>query len=338
MNHKIIYPQNGAVVDTHTPLQNTFIGKIRAFGTEAALEWLLPVKEHRERSYPQDITLRWTPDGAKRWTVEVSETPDFAGSVTAGTAEPRFTLTNPKVGQTYFWRVDGGEPLSFSTLGNTYRFIRIDGLMNVRDIGGIRIRQGMVYRGSEITGEYEITDAGRKTFCEALGIRTEVSLRKELTEEPPHSAAGETVRYKRLPYRPYREVFEDEHRENICRIFDFLADAENYPVYFHCLGGADRTGMIALYLRALAGESDEEILIDYELTSLSAFAGGLTEGIRAEGFRSRNNDYFAEFLTALYAYAGEKRLEKAVRAFLLDCGVPEETLNRVVSLLRAPGI
>ena len=99
MNH--MYPPNGAVAYTHTPLQNTFIEKIRTFGTEAALAWLLPVKEHRERSYPQDLTLRWTPDGEKHWTVEVSETPDFAESVTAGTAEPRFTLTNPKVGQAF---------------------------------------------------------------------------------------------------------------------------------------------------------------------------------------------------------------------------------------------
>ena len=338
MKQNGFYPPDGARIDTHTPLQNEFIRRIRADGTEAALAWLLPVKNHCERSYPRDITLRWPPDGAEWYAVEVSETPDFAGSRVFETAEPFFTLTNPKVGQAYFWRVNGGEPHAFSTVGDTYRFIRIDGLMNVRDVGGIRLRQGMVYRGSEVTGEYEITDAGRKTFCEELGIRTEVSLRKEITEIPPHSAAGETVRYKWLPYRPYREVFEDEHRENICRIFDFLADAENYPVYFHCLGGADRTGMIALYLRALAGESDEEILIDYELTSLSAFAGGLTEGIRAEGFRSRNNDYFADFLTMLSAYSAEKTIAAAARAFLLDCGIPEGSLRRVADLLRAPGV
>ncbi len=337
MKENGFYPPEGALIDTHTPMQNEFIERIRRDGTEAALAWLLPVKNHCERSYPRDVTLRWPSDGAERYAVEVAGTPEFAGSRICETADPFFTLTNPKVGQQYFWRVNGGETHSFSTVGHTYRFIRIDGLMNVRDVGGIRLRQGLVYRGSEVTGEYELTDAGRKTFCEELGIRTEVSLRREKTEEPPYSAVGRPVRFRRLPYRPYREVFEDEHRENICRIFDFLADAENYPVYFHCLGGADRTGMVALYLRALAGETDEEILLDYELTSLSAYAGGLTEGIRAEGFRSRNNDYFAEFLTMLGAYAQEKSIAAASRAFLLDCGVKEETLTRVMDLLRAPG-
>ena len=331
----LLFPPDGAVVDTHTALQNSFIEKIRTLGTEAALAWLLPVKEHRERSWPRPVELRWAPDGAKSWTVELSETPDFAAPRVIRTAAPSCVVWNLKVGQTYHWRVNGGQPRSFSTIGHTYRFIRIDGLMNVRDVGGIRLRQGMVYRGSETQGEYEITPEGKRIFCEDLGIRTEVSLRKE-REELPCSPAGESVRYRRLPYRPYREVFEDEHRQNICRIFDFLADAENYPVYFHCLGGADRTGMIALYLRALLGETDEEILIDYELTSLSAYAGGLTEGIRAEGFRSRNNDYFAEFLTMLRAYAPEKSIAAAVRAFLSDCGIGDGTLARVADLLRAP--
>ena len=35
MNH--MYPPNDAVADIRTPLQNTFIERIRTFGTEAAL-------------------------------------------------------------------------------------------------------------------------------------------------------------------------------------------------------------------------------------------------------------------------------------------------------------
>ena len=40
---------------------------------------------------------------------------------------------------------------------------------------------------------------------------------------------------------------------------EFFAEEENYPIYFHCRGGADRTGMIAMLLRAIAGVSDETI-------------------------------------------------------------------------------
>ena len=334
MTHPI-FPENGAVIDTHTPIQNDFIRRIRTQGTEAALAWLLPVKNRRECSLPGTLTLRWTPDGAEGALVELSETPDFRAPQVRHAAGSACPVTNLKVGQTYYWRVNGGEAAAFSTVGKTYRFIRIDGLMNVRDLGGIGLRQGMIYRGSEIKGEYTLTEAGRRTFCGELGIRTEVSLRRELTGEPAFSDAGEGVRYRRLPYRPYREVFEAEHRANLCRIFDFLADADNYPIYMHCLGGADRTGMIALYLRALAGESDEEILTDYELTSLSMYAGGLTEGIRSEGFRSRNNDYFTEFLAGLAAYAPGGRLTDQVRGFLSDCGIGEGTLQRVMTLLKA---
>ena len=61
---KPFYPENGAVINTHTPIQNTFIDMIHTHGTEAALEWLLPIKNGCECSYPQPVPLRWEEDGS----------------------------------------------------------------------------------------------------------------------------------------------------------------------------------------------------------------------------------------------------------------------------------
>ena len=114
---------------------------------------------------------------------------------------------------------------------------------------------------------------------------------------------------------------------------DVFADEENYPIYFHCYGGADRTGMIALYLRALLGESDEDIFIDYELTSLSSYTKGESEGVTGFGFRSRESDYFKEFLR-LYSVYGGKNLAERTESFLLSCGGEKETIERIRRILK----
>jgi hypothetical protein len=81
------------------------------------------------------------------------------------------------------------------------------------------------------------------------------------------------------------------------------------------------------------GESEEEILIDYELTSLSTYALGLVEGVRARGFRNRNNDYFVAFLDNLGYDKDEKNLVEKIRAFLYECGVTEEVIEKIKSII-----
>ena len=44
-------------------------------------------------------------------------------------------------------------------------------------------------------------------------------------------------------------------------------DEKNYPIGFHCIAGADRTGSLAYLLEALLGVSDEDLVLDWELTA-----------------------------------------------------------------------
>ena len=172
----------------------------------------------------------------------------------------------------------------------------------MRDLGGNKIKQGLLYRGSDIDLCYPLTNEGRQAFKDVLKIKTELDLRLEVDGARP-CIISEGVQLVRLPYRPYKEIFEPQHKKRICDILEFLSCEENYPIYFHCLGGADRTGMIAIYLRALAGESDEMIHTDYELTGLSSYAYGIAEGIAKTGIRSRNSDYYKDFISMLEIYA-----------------------------------
>lgn len=326
-------PDEGAIVDTHTELQDEFIDRIHAHGTTAALEWLLPYKTEVELCLPKRLCFSWPEDGSESYLLELAESADFHDAQAIRTEGTTAELTNLKIGQDYFWRINGSDTRTFTTADSKYRFIKVGGLLNVRDVGGINIKQGLIYRGADLQNGYEITEEGKRVFTEELKIKTELNLRRDTDFPYPHSPAGESVRYVRLVYRPYREIFEDEHRRGIVDIMNFLADEDNYPTYIHCLGGADRTGMIALYLRAIAGESDEDMLTDYELTSLSTYALGLTEGVADTGFRNRNSEYFTTFLDMLSEYNGNTLGERLI-SFLLDCGVGQKTLDKIRSIIK----
>lgn len=330
VEQRIIFPPNDYVFDTHTEIQNCFIEKINEHGIDAATAWLKNIKE-TELSHPQALTFVWEGSGGD--VFELSENENFSMPYTLKCDTPSCEIGNLKIGAKYYWRVNGGKENCFYTKDNGIRFIKIDGALNVRDIGGKRIKQGLVYRGSDLDTVYRISEEGKLTFCDQLGIKTEIDLRKEVDASRP-CVFGDKVVLKSLPYRPYSEVFEAEHRVGICKIMDFLSDRSNYPIYIHCLGGADRTGMISLYLRALAGEDDDFIYMDYELTGLSTYAYGLAEGAGKDGFRSRNSSYYMEFLAKLDTYAPSRPLSEKVRAFLLDCGVTSECLDKILSIIK----
>ena len=327
----LISPANNAVIDLYTAVQAEFIEKIEKQGIAAALDWLLPIKCESELTYPVAVEFSWEPDASSAYVFELAQNEAFCAPFVTKTKEPHFTLTNLEVGKKYYWRINGGNHHVFETVKRQYRFIKIDGALNVRDLGGIRIKQGLIYRGSEINREYKITEDGIRAWKQ-LGIKTEINLRKDAGSEFATSCIGPDVGYKYLPYRPYSEVFEEMHRKELVDIMECLADANNYPIYFHCLGGADRTGMIALFLRGLLGENEESILTDYELTSLSSYAYGKAEGVSALGFRSRYTEYFQRFYDRFKACPGNTLQEKTT-AFLLECGVLPQTISKIKHIL-----
>lgn len=331
-------PESGFVFDTYTDLQSAFIEKIRTAGTDAANDWLVPLKNGHECSYPRALELHWESAARPPYLLEVSEREDFANALTYQATETRYAVENLKTGQRYFWRVNGGEPHIFETIARAPRFIRIEGLMNVRDIGGGRIRQGLVYRGTTPDRHYfPLTERGKHTFLEELKIKTELDLRQPTEKREVNLLEG-AIRILRMPYRPYTEIFEEEHRRGIREIMNVFADEANYPVYIHCFGGADRTGMLAMYLEAIAGESDEYILTEYELTGLSMYAGGTKEGIaqgKAAGLRNRNEEYFRHFLQSLDRYgSGDAAFAERLIAFLLDCGVTRDVMDAIARIIK----
>lgn len=175
------------------------------------------------------------------------------------------------------------------------RTITWDGCVNVRDLGGLptedgqETRSGWVIRSDNVG---KLSAAGWRTLADHGVVRI-IDLRwpEEVAGDPPRdvdvdvvriSVLGETMDTS-LPH--IRELdahlddvddvadhyawsyveFLERHRDRFGRAVAAVADADG-PVVIHCMGGKDRTGLVAALLLRLAGVEPEVIAEDYALS------------------------------------------------------------------------
>jgi hypothetical protein len=119
----------------------------------------------------------------------------------------------------------------------------------------------------------------------AYGVRTVVDLRdanESVPERAPRPAGITTVRVPLdpvgTPFYAHWEKIDNlasplyfpamlaEHPEPVVTAVRSIANAAPGCVVFHCAGGKDRTGLLALVLLTLAGAAPDEIIADYLLT------------------------------------------------------------------------
>lgn len=265
--------------------------------------------------------------------VEVSEDTAFtAPRVIPLNVEDRSTsIYHLKTGTRYYFRIiltvsDGSEVFAQGTFqtADTPRILSIDGISNVRDLGGWntiygkKIRQGMIYRGSEMDGQteesYRITESGKDVMLNVLGIKTEIDLRWNV----PTEALGETVTKKTYAISMYNKLFEAESSERLRGLISELANPDIYPVYIHCSYGWDRTGTVVTVLGLLLGMEEEDIIREQELSALCH--GG------------SNVEELEEFLSAIEQFPGNNLTEK-VENYLLSLGVTREEIQSIRQIL-----
>ena len=93
-------------------------------------------------------------------------------------------------------------------------------------------------------------------------------------------------------------------------------DERNYPIIFHCIGGADRTGAVGFILNALLGVSDEELDKDWEITCF------IYES-QSFGHESR----FDKLRRVFDAYPGANTREK-VEAYVKELGFTDADIEK----------
>lgn len=242
-----------------------------------------------------------------------------------------------KTGTAYRYRInmelsDGSTTAvegSFRT-AETPRILTIDGIVNVRDIGGWKtadgktVRQGLLYRGSELDGAVEpsftITQSGVHDMLSVLGIRTDMDLRSSADSKYKTDALGVNVEHIYYGTPSYNDIFTAAGKEAIRRVFADLANENKYPVYLHCTYGRDRTGTLCYLLEALLGLSEEDLLREYRLSAL--YYGSLPP------------TSMDTFLETMATFAGETMQEKAEN-YLLSAGVTQWQLEQIRNILLA---
>ena len=108
------------------------------------------------------------------------------------------------------------------------------------------------------------------------------------------------------------------------RVLRVFLDRANYPIDFHCIGGADRTGTVATILHGILGLDDDEIWKDYQVT---AWQGGVND--------TRHLKWFSDFVKSFDKFEGAT-LSERIRKFVLRLGFSEEDMQKIRDIMFDP--
>jgi protein-tyrosine phosphatase len=229
-----------------------------------------------------------------------------------------------------------------------------EGLLNARDLGGYptadgrETQWGAVVRSDNLT---PLTEAGQAALV-AYGVRSIVDLRgpeeARLFPNPFAVADAHGITYTNVPFQdPAAYDFTEEprslaavyvtmldhYRSRVAAVMTTVADAPAGGVLVHCMGGKDRTGLVAALLLDLAGVDRETIAADYAITREYLRPRDEEFVLNGPGDRAER-----ERVIAKYSARAEVMLEAlehvddrygGVESYLSEAGVSAERLSRL---------
>lgn len=322
------------VADIHTDMQESYLNRdYKKTGF---------AKGVKENSKPLPVKFQWEADSTNDYLLRISESSDMSDAKVYMVNTNEAEIYNLKIAETYYWTVtqEGRESeiKTFKTCTEAPRVMNVDGVTNVRDLGGwetengARTNQNLIFRCGRLNESsaeeavIEITDDGKKVMLDELGIKSEIDLRKTDDGEVggiTASPLGEAVNYFSCPMEWEGDTFNG-NREQLLKVFSILADEKNYPVIFHCNIGTDRTGMIAYLVNALLGVSDDDLHRDYLFSNFGNIGG----------MRKASDLKKSVYYNSVAKAEGNSLSEKAYNC-LVDFGVPAEQLDSIKNIMLA---
>ena len=301
-------------------------------------------------SDPNPVNLAWdftVPSGKtlSRYDIVVGKEADLSdGYAIKGTTANSLDVYNSYLGDNYFKVVanyadgttDSSKIMKYK-VDNVYpRNLKIDGMTNCRDMGGGRelvdggyIKQGLIYRTSSTSSwaygrgavPDTITNDGKEVLFNQLGCVTEVNVNN----------SGSSVQGIKNYVEAYMWYDSGKHHlyrnaEPIKTVFHALANPDNYPLFYHCRIGTDRTGLCAILISGLLGVPENLIYQDYLFSNFGNIQEKRYIGEKA------GRDNILNYINDLKAFPGEKFHNK-VYNYLLSIGIPASELNSVIDIL-----
>ncbi|HEV2593119.1 MAG TPA: tyrosine-protein phosphatase [Gaiellaceae bacterium] len=238
-----------------------------------------------------------------------------------------------------------------------------DGVLNVRDLGGVPLADGTETRYGELVRADNIGRMGPDGWRALAehGVTRIVDLRwpEEIEDDPPRDVDVDVVNVSVFGdldpdfddpidrYVPtndaagyfgwmYERAWET-HRTEIANALAAIADAPPGVTLFHCYAGKDRTGLVAALLLRLAGATIEEVAADYALSgpSWEADSRWIESATTEEDRRRRTLRVQAPF----DAMDGALRLLEerfgSVEEYLRGAGLDDERMARLRQRLAA---
>ena len=328
-------------VDIHTAQQKTFLsysGKYDEMdpslypGGTQLLSDSLPVAVSWDYQAPVGKTV-------SGYDVTYGQKSDLSDGYTISVTNKTANMVNPYLGRNYF-RItaklsDGSkvnsEIRTFDVDDTCPRNLAIGGMTNCRDMGGRvtedggKIKQGLVYRTSGFKYDYstQITEDGKKEMLEHLKVKTEVNVADGTSYNLKLN--GTTTVDLKMDYSGGQHHFS-RNAESVKQFFNLLADSNNYPVYFHCRIGTDRTGLCANLLYGLLGVPLNQIYQDYLFSNFGKIGEKRYIGAKAGA------DNIQNYMNQIDAMCGQSFKNRTYN-MLLAIGVSKTTLDTVISNL-----
>ena len=249
------------------------------------------VSNYPGKDTPNPVTISWQGPAS---VLRFSPNPDLSESWDIAVKESPASVYNLIPGVRYYYSVISGDGsvVRESCVVPKGPMRMINGLLkNTRDLGGWKagdktLKYGKIYRGANLDDIQE--DASKMDIVvNRLGVSVDLDLRGL----PPGSQGGsgeknpwkptDPVEYKNIKlwhyFVPSAQKYltvevspgetADQYQVAIRCVIGWLRDGK--VVYFHCHGGADRTGTLAFLLEGLMGVSESDMAKDFELTTYS---------------------------------------------------------------------
>ena len=347
---KINDPSVDGVVDFHTELQNRYINS-EDYTTTNGIAAGSASKEQ-----PNPLFINWKDSKAnnnkkpKYYILDIyegnSDTSWYSKSNI--TNFDGFDVYNLKLDTEYQYQVTAyysdtvqfkSEKKTFRTTNKGPRNLFVNNVMNIRDLGGHGIKQGLIYRSGRFNenadnaGVSLLDEQSLDVLLNTLKIKTEIDLRRpgengNITTSP----LGDKVKYNHLPmyyggenvltYVGEHSAFLYDNPARIKEFFELLSDRNNYPVDFHCAIGKDRTGCMAYLIEALCGMEEEYLYRDYLFSNFAKISG-----------ICKTEDIDDRYGATLKAYEGNTLQEKTYNYLNKVIGVETEKLDAIKDIL-----